>query len=892
MQSEPAISAQTLLEQMRNASNPGQCAREALEQGQQQLDAGFPEIPIRSLVNGRAQLVDVALTAAWQLFQLDQESTLALLAVGGYGRAELHPHSDVDLLILSGDRAEGAVCTKLESFITFLWDIGLEIGHSVRSLDEAASLAEQDITIATNMMEARTLAGDDALLFALQERTGPSHIWPSDRFFEAKWNEQVSRHLKHNNTEYNLEPDLKNAPGGLRDLQMISWVAQRHFGTDNLEQLVGRGFLSANEYSILQKCRDHLWQIRWALHMVTGRNENRLLFDHQKQVAKLFGHEDSRTNLGVEQFMKRFYRAALALSVLNELLLQLFDEAILKTDQPRQIRPINRRFQVHNDYLEVIHEMVFVEHPSALLEMFVLLAQNPDIKGVRASTIRQAIEQRKLIDDAFRANPENSKLFMQLIRSPHALFSQLRRMKRYGILGQYLPEFGRIIGVMQYDLFHIYTVDAHTLLVVRNMRRLRHEGNEEKYPLAREVMYRLPKPELLYVAGLYHDIAKGRGGDHSELGAEDAIAFCQRHGLSSWDAKLVSWLVRSHLVMSVTAQRKDISDPDVVLDFARQVGDLVHLDYLYVLTIADINATNPALWNSWRASLLRQLYVETKRALRRGLNNPVEKQDWIDETREEALSLLERRQIPRQQVDALWSNIGDEYFLRETASDIAWHTEAMLHRENPDEPLVLIRATSSGGFEGGTQIFVYTPDARNLFAATVNALDQLNLTIMDARIITSSDGFSLDTYIVLDENGIPIGGDWPRIEAIRDTLTRSLRDPSQFGELVQRRMPRRNKHFNVPTRVIISNDIVNDCTMVDLQTLDRPGLLARVGRIFMEFDLLVQNARIATLGEKAEDVFFVTDTAGHPVSDPELCERLQQRLKSEFDNPKESPALA
>ena len=401
--------------------------------------------------------------------------------------------------------------------------------------------------------------------------------------------------------------------------------------------------------------------------------------------------------------------------------------------------------------------------------------------------------------------------------------------------------------------------------------------------MASEVFYRLPKPELVYASGLYHDIAKGRGGDHSELGADDAIAFCQRHGLTAWDGKLVAWLVRNHLTMSVTAQRKDISDPDVVYDFARKVGDLVHLDYLYVLTVADINATNPTLWNSWRASLLRQLYTETKRALRRGLNNPVEKQDWIDETRDAALRLLTDRDHDGPEIETLWANIGDEYFLRETPRDIAWHTEALLDREDPEDPLVLIRESSQSVLAGGSQIFIYTPDTRNLFSATVNAIDSLGLTIMDARIITSVDGFSLDTYIVLDEQGTPIGEDWARIEQIRKTLTETLKYPDRYASTVSRRMPRRNKHFDVPTQVVISNDIVNDRTAVDIQTLDRPGLLAHIGRIFMRFEILVQNARIATLGERAEDVFFITDLDGEPVSDPTLCQELQQTLKQELD---------
>ena len=886
----PLHTEDQLVDLLRAARHPGKAARDVLQQGQQRLDEAFASTPIRTLVACRATLVDGVLIAAWRFFLLDQQANSALVAVGGYGRGELHPSSDVDLMILSADRPCAETCDKLEKFIAFLWDIGLEIGHSVRTLDECVALARDDITIATNIMEARTLCGDDRLRATLAERTGPEQMWPSDQFFEAKWKEQDARHAKFNYTEYSLEPDLKNAPGGLRDLQTIAWVAKRHFGADSLDDLVEVGFLTLDEHSILNKCQDYLWQLRWLLHQINGRNENRLLFDYQRQVAARLGHQDNTANLGVEQCMKRYYRVALAISVMNELLLQLFDELILQRGLTVKVRPMNRRFQVHNDYLEVTDDSVFQRYPSALIEAFVLLGQNPDIKGLRASTVRLMIQHRKLIDEAFRQDSRNTSLFMELLRAPHALFTQLRRMKRYGVLGQYLPEFGRIIGMMQYDLFHIYTVDFHTLTVIKHMRRMRYDSAREQLPLAHEVFYRLPKPELLYISGLYHDIAKGRGGDHSTLGADDAIAFCQRHGLTSWDTKLVAWLVQNHLLMSVTAQRKDISDPEVVHEFARKVGDLVHLDYLYTLTVADINATNPNLWNSWRASLLRQLYRETRRALRRGLNNPIDKQDWIDETRDTALKLLEQRQIDRSAIEQLWAGIGDEYFLRENAADIAWHTEAIINRADRKAPLVLIRESSGVQFEGGTQIFIYTPDTENLFATTVSALDQLGLTIVDARIITSADGFTLDTYIVLDEQGTPIGEDWPRIDAIRSGLTETLADPSRYPDILQRRMPRRNRHFNVPTQVVISNDIINDRTAVDIQTLDRPGLLARIGRIFAEFNLLVQNARIATLGERAEDVFFITDRSGKPIADPELCQRLQQHIKDELDDLKESGA--
>ena len=838
---------------------------------------------IRLLVREWANAIDDVLRHAWLNLGLDQFNDLALLAVGGYGRAELHPASDVDVLILhDGTELPTGAEESVSQFITHLWDLGLDIGSSVRSLADCVRLATEDITIATNIMESRTLVGDERLRRDMQRLTGPDRLWPGKAFFIAKRDEQIARHAKHNNTEYNLEPDLKNAPGGLRDIQTIGWVAKRHFGADTLRDLVSHGFITEAEFMELDECQCVIWRIRFALFVVSGRSDTRILFDYQRRMAELFGYGDSQANHGVERLMQDYYRAAMRISMLNEMLLRYFDEAILGEDESAPVVELNSRFQLRNGVIEVASEDVFRRYPSALLEIFVLLGDHPEVTEVRASTIRLIMQHAVLIDDNFRDDIRNKSLFMELLRCRTALFSSLRRMKRYGILGRYIPAFGAIIGKMQYDLFHIYTVDAHTLLVLKNMRRFRYSEVEERFPVVAKVAKNLPKIELLYIAGLFHDIAKGRGGDHSELGAVDAYDFCIAHGLGKWDANLVSWLTQQHLVMSVTAQKKDVSDPDVINEFAQKVGDIVHLDYLYALTVADICSTNPTLWNSWRASLLRQLYTQTKRALRRGLVNPIDKQEWIIENRASALELLEDQHVSSSEAEGIWDSLGDDYFLRESAKDIAWHTTALL-RHGPDAgPLVLVRENHSEPYDGATQIFVYTRDLPNLFAATVAALDQLHLTVMDARIITSNNGFSLDTYIVLDENGDRIA-DSSRLAHIGNELRQSLARPDQFPVLVQRRLPRQLKHFDVRTQVNLSNDLVHQRTVVEVITLDRPGLLARVGRIFMEHGVNLQNARIATLGERAEDVFFLTDAAQQPLSDPELCERLCAALREQLD---------
>ncbi|MEH6687483.1 MAG: [protein-PII] uridylyltransferase [Halopseudomonas sabulinigri] len=832
---------------------------------------------IRQLIHERAWVTDQILQQAWARLDCAQDPGIALLAVGGYGRGELHPHSDIDLLILVRDDAE-TFRSSIEIFLMLLWDIGLEVGQSVRSIEECQQEAKADLTVITNLMESRTLAGDEVLRQGMLKAISTEHMWPDAEFFRAKRAEQQARHAKFNDTEYNLEPNVKSSPGGLRDIQTIAWVALRHFGTNDLRKLVDQGFLNEPEYEILTAGRDFLWKVRFALHNLSGRAEDRLLFDHQRALAKMLGYEGNDSKLAVERFMQKYYRVVMSLSELNDLLMQHFEEILLRDAEATEILPLNSRFHVRNHYIEVTNPNVFKRTPFAILELFVLMAQHPEIRGVRANSIRLLRDHRKLIDDDFRSDIRNTSLFIELFRSKEGIHRNLRRMNRYGILGRYLPEFGKIVGQMQHDLFHIYTVDAHTLNLIKHLRKLNRPEYQDRYPLAWRIFCRLPKPDLLYIAGLYHDIAKGRGGDHSELGAVDAEQFCNRHHLPAWDTHLISWLVQNHLVMSTTAQRKDISDPLVIHDFAVQMGNQVRLDYLYVLTIADINATNPTLWNSWRASLLRQLYSETKRALRRGLDNPPDRDEHIRQTQQAALDILVRNGLEEEDAEALWSELGDDYFLRHTASDVAWHTEAIMQHSRRTGPLVLIKETAQREFEGATQIFIFTPEQNDLFAATVSAMDQLNLSIQDARIISSTSQFSLDTYIVLDSDGGSIGDNPERIRQIKHELLEALSDPDAFPTIIQRLVPRQLKHFAFAPEVTIFNDPNGQHTILELSAPDRPGLLARMGRILLDFDISVQNAKIVTLGERVDDVFVLTDADNQALSDPALCERLQQNI--------------
>lgn len=868
-----------------NDRSPVSAARQLLRESYDADADAFREgADVRALVRSRADTVDTVLRLIWNRYPFARSEDIALIAVGGYGRGELHPHSDIDLLILTREGMAPEWQDDLGAFITLLWDLKLDIGHSVRSMDESISAAREDISILTNLLETRTIAGPDSLRQALSEQAYSDEVSSDKAYFVAKREEQQQRHKKYGDTEYNLEPNVKGSPGALRDIQTIGWITKRHFGLQSIADLTRFSILTEEEHQILHEGETFLWRLRYGLQLIADRNENRLLFDHQRALAHMLGYQDQGKRLGVELMMQQYYRTVLALAEITDVLLQYYDEAIIGSGTEDEIRPLNKRFQMRNLYIEAINNQVFAYAPYAIMEIFVLMAQHPEIKGIRATTIRSLRAHRHLIDDAFRNDLAVTTLFMELMRTPHALDQTLSAMKKYNVLGRYLPEFGQIIGQMQHDLFHIYTVDAHTMRVIRNMVRLTGTEAQSEYPLASRLIHRLPKLDTLYIAGLYHDVAKGRGGDHSELGAIDAEAFCQRHHLSERDTQLISWLVENHLFMSMTAQRKDISDPDIIQAFARAMPSQAHLDYLYILTVCDISATNPKLWNTWRASLLRQLYIEAKRALRRGIDTPVDRQAWIDATREEAREILRAQNMTNEQIDKIWDTVDEEYFLQDSTVDIAWQTAAIIrHGDNPD-PLVLIRDTRGGPTDGYSQIIIYMKDRVALFAATTAVLEQLNLNIVDARINSSEGPYSISSYVVLDEQGQPLGVDPARKERVRKRLIEELDDPEDYPDIIHRRTPRQLKHFAFPTEVTFSNDTINQRTVMEVITPDRPGLLARIGQVLLEHRVRLTNAKIATLGERVEDVFFITDEHGKPLSDPNVCQALQQHMSKMLDD--------
>jgi len=828
--------------------------RESLKQGQIYLQQQFENgADIVELVHQRAYFVDEVIGQLWSQ-HIPKESPMALLAVGGYGRGELHPYSDIDLLVLLDTSISDQPPESLSQFLTQLWDIGLEIGHSVRTIAECRQQAEQDITIATNLLETRFICGEDSLFYGLQQLTVTNKTWDEKQFYQNKLAEQKQRHLKYNDTANNLEPNLKESPGGLRDLQVISWIAQQHFGVTDLKGLYDKGFLESNEYDILDQAQRFLWRVRFVLHMLAGRKQEKLMIDFQREIAVQLGYQDDDKRLAVEHFMKAYYLCARHVEQMNELLAQLFEENIILAEQPKHITPINRRFQVHNGYLETLNSGIFAFRPYAMLELFLILQQHSEIKGVRADTIRQLHAHLHLINDRFRADIQSRSLFMEIIRQTSSISHEFRRMNKLGVLGAYLPMFGVIVGQMQHDLFHTYTVDEHTLFLVRNLRRFSCEEYKEEFPLCSDVFYQLPKPELLYIAGLFHDIAKGRGGDHSKLGVVDATAFCEQHSLSTFDTDIVAFLVRHHLSMSATAQRYDIHDPDVIKKFARTVQTVNRLNYLYLLTVADIRATNENLWNGWRDSLLRQLYQMTRQWIEHSDDIAKNTQEKSLQQRQLALKAMSNSAWSEQDITDLWQPYDDDYFLRHSVEDIVRQTKQRLQQPDTDT-LIKVRSYDD---DGTKEIFILTKDQPCVFAAIAVAIEQLQLNILDAKINTASNGDLLNTYIV--------NGPERHNDEIINSISQQLIDLDHIDAYCPTHTPRKMTLFETAPVINFQASEQNKHTILELYTHDRPGLISTVADVFIQCSIHLINAKLITLVDQVEDVFFVTSMTGKPLS--------------------------
>ena len=875
---------QQFSESLFNAKNAPKQFKKLIESYNQELTRQFdPHQPVNKLISSKARFIDNLLATCWKHFLTPLENELSLIAVGGYGRNELFPHSDIDILILLSNKQDSEFQSALSLFNTFLWDIGLEPGLSTRTIDECMETAIEDQTVLTGLLEMRLISGNTASFETLKKKIrSDDNIWPSEQYFSAKLEEQTQRHIKYHDTAYNLEPNVKESPGGLRDMQVIAWVFKRHYHSATLKELIKYEFITEQEYNDLMSAQQKLWQIRYALHIINGRREDRLLFDNQRELANWFGYTDQNNNQCIEQFMQNYYKTVVGLERLNEMLLQIFQERFITQTKAKTSLSLDTNFNSVSGYIEAKHDQVFVNNPLALLEIFLLQQQNPSIKGIRATTIRLIRKNLYLIDEDFRKNQETRRLFIEIFRQSNGLTHALRRMNRHGVLSAYLPCFANIVARMQYDLFHIYTVDEHTLFVVRNLRRFSLEKHNQELPFCNAIFLLINKPEVLYLAALFHDIAKGKGGDHSTLGEEIAREFCVQHKISLHDTKLIAWLVKNHLLMSMTAQRKDISDPEVVYEFASQVGSTEYLNHIYLLTVADIRATSPALWNSWKDSLLKELYTAAHKALRRGLQEPASQQARCNETKQEARKELLEQGITDKTIDETWKHFNEDYFLRYYPEEIVCHTTAIASSNENDLPLVLLRPQTQ---RGSAEIFIFSKVRERIFSNCTATLDQLGLSILEARIVTTKDQYVLNSFQVLEQSGKPINDLHRELHICSSIRNRILNNEISAHQNLHRQS-RQAKHFPITTQIYFHQDAQNQCTILEIITTDQPGLLSEISKAFLEHDVYINSARITTIGSRVEDMFYITDKASKPITDQDQLNNIKDTILANLETEK------
>lgn len=815
----------------------------------EQFDAGMPAA---QLVRERSNFMDQLLKQLWHHFQLE---ALTLVAVGGYGRGELHPYSDIDLLILADDHQQQRYQEAISAFLTLLWDLGLDVGASVRSLQQCDEQGRADVTIATNLLESRWLAGAFEPYQALRQLWKQPDFWPVDAFYTAKHAEQETRRDKVQGTLYQLEPNIKECPGGLRDIQTIYWIAKRLLNAESLYALMERALLSPQEYTMLDSAWRTLSRVRFALHRHKKRREDRLLFDHQQLLADALGYEGASLNEQVERFMHGFYRTTQVVIRLNEVLLAHFREQIFDRD----LTPValNARFQTVNDFLEIRDPNLFETQPITVLEAFLLFTYHPNLKGLRAGTIRALLNSPDVINADFRSDAVNKTLFLALLRQPQGVYHSLKYMHKYGVLERYIPQFGRITGLMQFNMFHAYPVDEHTLLVLRNMRRFFVEQHAWEFPTAHQIARQLPKPEILFLAGLFHDITKG-DEPHAETGAVFAESWCADHNLTPQDTALVSWLVRNHLRFSETAQKQDLSDPAVIARFAEEVGSQQRLDYLYLLTLADVLSTSPEIWNDWKNALFLELYNETSRMLDKTSETPRDVAKKSLQHQEKARALLHKSGIEPEQFASLWDPLArTEFFYRQPPQAIARITSLLLRTPQP------VVACSEQPVRGASELIIYTEDRDFLFAQITRTLEKRRVSIMEAQIYCLDNGKTLTLFYVLDQaRHRPL--DAEHCAEVTDQLRQTLSTPINPKMLETGRPDRKLRCFITPTRIDFHTS--GKLTELFLSTLDVPGLLAKVARVFVENHVRVHDAKISTLGEKAEDTFLISTRDNLPLN--------------------------
>ena len=801
------------------------------------------------LLKKNSQLIDKALQSIW--LQANIHNGCSLVAVGGYGRGELFPYSDIDLLILLPAQFSDAQNQEIETLIGLLWDIGLNVGHSVRTLDECVAEASQDVTVQTNVLESRLLAGD-AAHYQQFTQTMQALMQP-EKFFAAKFKEQDNRHAKFNDTAYSLEPNIKESPGGLRDLHTILWLARSQNLGKNWLELAKNKLISATELRQIYRHERNLQTLRIRLHYLAKRREDRLLFDFQNELAEDLGLINTPHKRASEQLMQRYYHSARYISLINEILLKTLESTLSKIAP--KITPINARFEAINGLLSAKTARTLQQHPTAILESFLLLQQQPELTGMSANLLRELQRVKKMVNRDFRDSSENKKLFLDILLQPNGVNHSLRRMNRYGILGQYIPAFGKIVGQMQHDLFHVYTVDEHILNVLANLRRFAKPELKHEFPLCSQLFSAFEKPHLLYLAALFHDIAKGRGGDHSTLGTKDAKRFCKLHNLPKEDTNLVAWLVEAHLKMSSTAQKSDLSDPAVIEQFARFVKTDTRLQALYLLTVADIRGTSPVVWNAWKARLLESLYYATKRVLN---DETFSVQQAIENRQQEAAEKLAKYGLQPQSYQTLWDNVGAGYFVRFEPDEIAWQSRLLTPHVQAPSPIVRARLSPSGD---GIQVMIYTRDQDDLFARICNFFDRMAYNIVQAKIYTTNHGYALNSFIVLDQSGksVSYSGLLKFIEA---ELTAKLLATVPLETPLEGRISRQVKHMHFATQIKTLKEPQGINHTLEIIAGDRPGLLARVAFMFLQHGVDLHNAKINTLGNRAEDSFLISAKQG------------------------------
>ncbi|ABY69162.1 uridylyltransferase [Actinobacillus pleuropneumoniae serovar 3 str. JL03] len=821
------------------------------------------------LIYQRSDFYDELLVSLWRQFGFEKRSDMALIAVGGYGRREMFPLSDVDILVLTEQSVDEETAEKLNALFNALWDCKLQVGASIRTLFESLDIGREEISVATNIYEGRFLTGNKKLWTALVEQIYQADYWPIEAFFQAKIEEKNERYARYHNTSYNLEPDLKHNPGGLRDLHLVSWIFLRHFGTYSFESLLNKGILFAEEFKELNSAQAVLFRMRFALHLQLKRYDNRLRFDRQLQLSELLGYQ-GEGNQPVEAMMKSYFQATQAISQLSQLLLNSFEQQVLRPKNNLEKQPLDQYFYLQGSEIYCQDRRCFTHTPTSILDLFFYLTQYPDAKA-SATMLRHLRLALHKLGQPLSELPEARTRFIRLFEQPNVVKKAIVPMHQLGVLTAYLPQWRHIVGLMQFDLFHIYTVDEHTIRVMLKIESFLDAETTEQHPLCCQYFTACQHKPLLYFAALFHDIAKGREGDHAEVGALDMEQFALQHGFDPIQVAKMVWLVREHLTMSITAQRRDIHDPFVIKAFAEKVENRTALSDLMCLTVADICATNETLWNDWKRSLFAQLFQFTNQQLTKSLDYRKE----AETNRQQALELIKFALKPDERtcLQQFWQVCPDSYFLRHKPKQLVWHALAYLKQRIM--PLVLV---SNEYARGATEIFIYCEDQAQLFLRIAQILSQKKVSIHDAQIITSQNGLVLDSFIVTELNGKPL--EEMRCEQIKQSLEKVL-NTSEPKVCNLERKPVKHQSFKRQTKVRFLADSQQNRTAFELFTLDREGLLARVSSVFNQLGLNLINAKITTIGERVED-FFVVTTQQHQALDDKAQKALKSALLDEL----------